>query len=53
MKRLLMPIFLLLLMAPLWGSEEPFLVGAFDPPVWHGVVMVKGDGAFAFRFMIH
>lgn len=53
MKPIILSILLILFILPLTGEDLSYMVGAFDPPMWHGVVMVKGSDVFAFRFIIH
>jgi len=52
MKYLKMLFFLLFLMIPYFIFAN-FQYGAFDPAYWNGVVILKDNITFAFRFIIH
>lgn len=52
MKKVIISCMVLLSFFPAIGAADLFF-GAFDPAHWHGLVMVKEDRVFAFRFVIN
>ncbi|MCP2518824.1 hypothetical protein NLC82_04210 [Candidatus Aminicenantes bacterium AC-335-A11] len=51
-KLIFLSFFFLLFLFNLLLSED-FEIGAFDPPFWNGLVIVKNKSFYAFRFIIH